>query len=268
MPQHVTAVLPSPLRVNASSPPCGLPYAVESVAVKRTAVRSCKHQLAIQAACQLSAAAVMLAITLAITGAPTPHVTAESVAAIAVLGIIGTGLAYVLNYQIITSEGATVASTVTYLLPVVAIELGVVVLGESITVTTLAGIALVLIGVALTRRRVRQTQAEHETRPNDPAGNGGKEDRKMRRQHRPASPSPRRIRKAPGYPDREFRNTVPQDEDAAEPATESPGDKKPRPPLPPRRTPRPGTPTGESDGMPEYPPRWDPSQWPPSRGPF
>ena len=57
-----------------------------------------------------------------------------------------------LNYQIITSEGATVASTVTYLLPLVAIVLGVLVLGESITVTTRAGIALVLAGVALTRR--------------------------------------------------------------------------------------------------------------------
>jgi drug/metabolite transporter (DMT)-like permease len=104
-------------------------------------------------ACQLAAAAVMLAIALAASGAPTPHVTAESVAAVAVLGIIGTGLAYVLNYQIITSEGATVASTVTYLLPAVAIVLGIVVLGETITVTVLAGIALVLIGVALTRRR-------------------------------------------------------------------------------------------------------------------
>ena len=49
-----------------------------------------------------------------------------------------------LNYQIITSEGATVASTVTYLLPVVAIVLGVLVLNESITVAMLAGIALVL----------------------------------------------------------------------------------------------------------------------------
>ena len=86
-------------------------------------------------ACQLAAAAVMLAIALAVTGAPAPHVTAESVAAIAVLGIVGTGFAYVLNYQIITSEGATVASTVTYLLPVVAIVLGVLVLDESITVT-------------------------------------------------------------------------------------------------------------------------------------
>jgi drug/metabolite transporter (DMT)-like permease len=69
-----------------------------------------------------------------------------------VLGIIGTGIAYVLNYQIITSEGASAASTVTYLLPVVAVVLGVLVLGESITVLVLVGIALVLAGVALSRR--------------------------------------------------------------------------------------------------------------------
>ena len=111
-------------------------------------------------ACQLSAAAVMLAITLAVTGAPTPHVTAESVAAIVVLGIVGTGFAYVLNYQIITSEGATVASTVTYLLPVVAIVLGVMVLGESIAVAMLAGVVLVLTGVTLTRRQAKPATDE------------------------------------------------------------------------------------------------------------
>jgi len=104
-------------------------------------------------ACQLAAAAVMLAIALGISGVRTPQVTVGSVAALAVLGIIGTGFAYVLNYQIITSDGETAASTVTYLLPVVAIVLGVLVLDETITVTALAGIALVLSGVALTRRR-------------------------------------------------------------------------------------------------------------------
>ena len=66
-----------------------------------------------------------------------------------------------LNYQIITSEGATVASTVTYLLPVVAIVLGIVVLGESITAIVVAGIALVLLGVALTRRRTKPASGEH-----------------------------------------------------------------------------------------------------------
>jgi drug/metabolite transporter (DMT)-like permease len=59
----------------------------------------------------------------------------------------------VLNYQIIAGEGATVAATVTCLLPVAAIVLGVLVLDETVTITVLAGIALVLAGVALTRRR-------------------------------------------------------------------------------------------------------------------
>jgi drug/metabolite transporter (DMT)-like permease len=111
-------------------------------------------------ACQLLLASVQLAIVLALAGAPTPHVTAENVAALVILGVVGTGFAYVLNYQIITSEGATVASTVTYLLPVVAIVLGVLVLSETITVTTVAGIALVLAGVALTRRQTKVASDE------------------------------------------------------------------------------------------------------------
>jgi drug/metabolite transporter (DMT)-like permease len=101
-------------------------------------------------ACQLATA--MLAIPLAFTGVPAPYLSAESVTAVAVLGIIGTGFAYVLNYQIITSEGTAAASTVTYRLLVVAIALGVLVLGETVTLAVLAGIALVLAGIALTRR--------------------------------------------------------------------------------------------------------------------
>ena len=113
-------------------------------------------------ACQLAAAAVMLAIALAVTGAPIPHVTGRERRGDRGTGIIGTGFAYVLNYQIITSEGATVASTVTYLLPVVAMVLGIVVLGESITAIVVAGIALVLAGVALTRRRTKPASSEHQ----------------------------------------------------------------------------------------------------------
>jgi drug/metabolite transporter (DMT)-like permease len=141
-------------------------YAISYIYMDRFLVRRGIGPVVLSAS-QLAVAAVMLAIALAVSGAQTPHVTAESVAAIAVLGIIGTGFAYVLNYQIITSEGATVASTVTYLLPVVAIVLGVLVLGETITVATLAGIALVLAGVALTRRRAqpRQPQPMQPTQP-------------------------------------------------------------------------------------------------------
>lgn len=116
-------------------------------------------------ACQLTAAAVMLAIALGISGVRTPHVTTQDIAALVVLGIAGTGFAYVLNYQIITSDGATAASMVTYLLPVVAIVLGVLVLNEGITVTMLVGIALVLIGVALTRRQPRGVRLNSPNRP-------------------------------------------------------------------------------------------------------
>ena len=108
-------------------------------------------------ACQLGAASVLLAIALAITGAAAPQLDASVIASILILGLIGTGVAYVLNYQIIASVGATVASTVTYLLPVVAIVLGFLVLGERITLLDVAGIVLVLAGVALTRNRHSRT---------------------------------------------------------------------------------------------------------------
>ena len=127
-------------------------YAVSFIYMDRFLARRSLGPVVLSA-CQRLAASVMLAIALPASGAQAVHASAESVVALAVLGIIGTGFAYVLNYQIIASEGATVASTVTYLLPVVAIVLGVLVLGESITVSALTGIALVLAGVALTRRQ-------------------------------------------------------------------------------------------------------------------
>jgi len=52
---------------------------------------------------------------------------------------------------------------VTYLLPVVAIVLGVLVLGETVTITVLAGIALVLAGVALTRGREKPAARDQLT---------------------------------------------------------------------------------------------------------
>lgn len=136
-------------------------YAVSYIYMDRFLARRGVGAIVLSA-CQLTAAAVMLAIALGITGVQTPRVTTESVAAIAVLGIIGTGFAYVLNYQIIASDGATVASTVTYLLPVVAIVLGLLVLSETITATMLGGIALVLAGTALTRLQTKPSQRQRQ----------------------------------------------------------------------------------------------------------
>jgi len=127
-------------------------YAISYIYMDRFLVRRGLSPVVLSA-CQLLAAAGWLAGALAVSGARVPHPGVASLAGLAVLGVLGTGVAYVLNYQIIASEGATLAATVTYLLPVVAIVLGVLALGERVTLPALAGIALVLTGVALTRRR-------------------------------------------------------------------------------------------------------------------
>jgi drug/metabolite transporter (DMT)-like permease len=102
-------------------------------------------------ACQLAAATVLLALAMPIAGRDAPTWRWDAVASLAVLGVLGTGVAYVLSYRIIQDEGPLAASTVTYLVPLAAVGLGWTVLREPITITVGAGMALVLLGVALTR---------------------------------------------------------------------------------------------------------------------
>ncbi|MEV0942450.1 DMT family transporter [Micromonospora wenchangensis] len=104
-------------------------------------------------AAQLGAATVLLVPALPVAGLESPVWRLDAMASLLVLGVLGTGAAYVLNYRIIDDEGPTAASVVTYLLPVVAVVLGWVILREAVTTAMVAGIALVLAGVTLTRRR-------------------------------------------------------------------------------------------------------------------
>jgi drug/metabolite transporter (DMT)-like permease len=109
---------------------------------------------------QLTAAAGWLTLSLPAGGLTVPAWRAEAVTALGILGILGTGAAYVLNYRIIADDGALLASTVTYLLPVVAVILGTLVLDEPLTLRMTAGVIVVLLGVVLTRRQApRQVPA-------------------------------------------------------------------------------------------------------------
>ncbi|MFI5776830.1 DMT family transporter [Nocardia sp. NPDC051570] len=114
---------------------------------------------------QLAAAGVLLAPALLVEAAPAPHFRVDALLALLVLGLLGTGVAYVLNYRVISDGGSVAASVVMYLLPVVAVILGATVLGEPLTPMTLAGTALVLIGVALPTTRTGVTgNGPHPTR--------------------------------------------------------------------------------------------------------
>jgi drug/metabolite transporter (DMT)-like permease len=106
----------------------------------------------------LSAGQLIAASGLLLLGAPfggfdAPTWRADAVIGLAILGAAGTGLAYVLNYRIISDDGPILASTVTYLLPVVAVVLGVIALDESISWRVLIGMITVLGGVILARRK-------------------------------------------------------------------------------------------------------------------
>ena len=104
-------------------------------------------------AVQLSIAAAFLAVTLPFSGVAPPAVSPVPWLAVVVLGAAGTGLALVINFTLIGTEGATAASVVTYLVPAVALALGIVVLDEPARATLPLGAALILLGVTLVRLR-------------------------------------------------------------------------------------------------------------------
>lgn len=82
--------------------------------------------------------------------------TPRVLAAILALGVLGTGVAYVWNQQVIRDWGATSASTVTYLAPIVAVVLGFVVLGERLAWYEPVGAAIVLLGILIGQGRFRR----------------------------------------------------------------------------------------------------------------
>jgi drug/metabolite transporter (DMT)-like permease len=70
------------------------------------------------------------------------------------LGLLGTGVAYMLFFAILTGAGASRSILVTYLVPATALAYGAILLGEPVTASAVAGLGLILAGVALGARRV------------------------------------------------------------------------------------------------------------------
>lgn len=109
------------------------------------------HDTLTLATVQVSIAALaMLGAAPWVAGAPmtlSPAVTMSMLA----LGGLGTGLAYVWNTAVLRAWGATAASTVTYLTPVVGVALGVLVLSERLRWHEPVGGALVVLGILVSR---------------------------------------------------------------------------------------------------------------------
>jgi drug/metabolite transporter (DMT)-like permease len=101
-----------------------------------------------------TAGAVMLLLTPLLAIGPV-RLDVAVVVCLAVLGIAGTGLAYIWNIGVIRDWGPTNASTVTYVTPVVGVVLGVAILGEPLTWNEPVGALVVMAGILLAQGRVR-----------------------------------------------------------------------------------------------------------------
>jgi drug/metabolite transporter (DMT)-like permease len=99
------------------------------------------------------ASSALLMLPAAVAFAPDSLPAAGPVLAVAALGVGGTGVAFVLFYGLIASEGPTRASVVAYIAPGFAVVYGVTLLGEPFTLVTLVGLSLIVGGSWLAAER-------------------------------------------------------------------------------------------------------------------
>jgi drug/metabolite transporter (DMT)-like permease len=109
-----------------------------------------KHRLAGMAPLGMSAlvlvASSLMLLPAALATAPDSFPSAGPLAAVATLGVVGTGIAFVIAYSLIGTVGPARTWIVSYIAPGFAIVYGAVLLSEQITVATIAGLALILAG--------------------------------------------------------------------------------------------------------------------------
>jgi drug/metabolite transporter (DMT)-like permease len=96
--------------------------------------------------------AALLTAPFGLSDVASGHWTLRPALAMLLLGALGTGVAQVLSAIAAGRLGATLASSTAFLIPVVALVLGVVVRHEHVSAVTIIGAALCLLGAAILRR--------------------------------------------------------------------------------------------------------------------
>jgi drug/metabolite transporter (DMT)-like permease len=102
-------------------------------------------------AVQIICATAELGLIIAVAGGPPSWPGSKAASALVVLGVAGTGVAYILNLGVIRAAGPTIAATVTYLVPFGSTLIGALLLSEQLGWNTVAGLFIVVAGVLLTR---------------------------------------------------------------------------------------------------------------------
>lgn len=114
-----------------------------------------KLQPETMAATQLVAASITLLPMFIWDGIAENTYPIGPVLAMMALGVFGSGFAYIWNFKIMSAAGSAIASSVTFVTPVVAVLVGIIFLGESITWNEPVGGLVVLFGAATAQGRIK-----------------------------------------------------------------------------------------------------------------
>jgi drug/metabolite transporter (DMT)-like permease len=106
--------------------------------------------------------AALLTLPLAVATTPDHMPGLRAVLAVLCLGAVGTALAFVVYYRLMLELGPARTSLVSYMAPGVALFYGALFLDERITVAAIAGLVLIVAGVAIASRRRAERVAPPE----------------------------------------------------------------------------------------------------------
>jgi drug/metabolite transporter (DMT)-like permease len=106
---------------------------------------------------RMLALATLWTLPFGLVSVPGSTVELAPLAAVLVLGIIGTGLAYLLMGTLVSRVGPTRASFITYLIPGVSLALGVIFRDDHVAALAIAGVGFVIVGAMLASRQERSS---------------------------------------------------------------------------------------------------------------
>jgi drug/metabolite transporter (DMT)-like permease len=106
-------------------------------------------------ATQLNLAAITLLPLYLFDGIAKDEYRPGPLLAMLALGVFGSGFAYLWNFRVMEIAGSAIASSVTYLTPLVAVIVGVIFLNEKVTWYEPVGALIVLLGAAIAQERIK-----------------------------------------------------------------------------------------------------------------
>lgn len=137
---------------------CAIAAACYGVAIpyqQRHLTARLDSDLAVSAGQLICASVLMALVAPVVAGAPPTHLSAKVIGSVLTLGALGTGIALAIHARNIRWVGGSTASYVTYLSPIFAVLVGIVVLGEGLHWYQPVGGAVILLGVAIAQGRIR-----------------------------------------------------------------------------------------------------------------